>query len=581
MNKYFFVTLVGIPLAWAQSTPLSYRLQIDPLKDPHGIRISGTVSTQETATTDFRVLINYGSGKSLRLVENLSFTDPKGTILQSESIKPGLWRVQHQPQEEIYFSYRLRTDPSAHGLSMEMPGGGEMPYMDENLFFTFGYLSFVRPLTSQTGPVMIEWDVPRGWKVATPWPMIGPQATIPVLTDLLLNYVAAGHYVRTSRKLNNFEFEVVWFGKERFHSKTTDQFAKTFETANRLFGEVPTRKYLLIFKPIARMGHMEASPKFDSMQFNVPKQSSPKDLLSPKNRPELLRMLTVLAHEYTHTWGRKRPKPEKLEDNEEPEAGGELRWFKEGFTDYFARLVLFQAGIMNAEEFATAMHEAYLGLKSHSAYGKTSLIEASQQFFESDDMRRFSYLGGSLLALKLDWDLRNSKSEQPSRTLAAFMKNYFGERHKSSQDDPSLDELLGIWKKFGGDSYDLNQAVKTPFQFDFYGLLASAGVQAVGEKKSYSYDAAVEIESGQLKATLVGPMARAQGLRQNDIILKVEGSAIKQAREFYKRLSGEPKPVEIKRGPDTLVLNLYLLESTKKKLRIDKRRAFSRLKTIS
>lgn len=235
---------------------LSYRLTINPKDSPDSIQIQGTLSKTTDPIVDFSVLVNYGSYQSLNLVKDLNFFTPNGTALENKNQGPGRWQVQNPSSGDILFSYRLQTN---RNLDLEKPGGGEMPHLTQKLFFTLGAVSFVKPAAYKSIPVQLIWNIPKDWKISTPWPTTERLTLAPSTLNLANNYIAAGTSKNLIKQMENFQFEIAWFGKGKIPKSAIRQFSKVFETAHLLFGEIGTPKYLLLLKPLAPPGSMEGN----------------------------------------------------------------------------------------------------------------------------------------------------------------------------------------------------------------------------------------------------------------------------------------------------------------------------------
>lgn len=229
--------------------PVSYQLEIQPNGGRVGIEVTGTFRKPRGRDTEFGALINYGSGKNLKLIDGLEFKDEQGRPLRVSAPRNGVWKVHHPNRDAIHFSYRLRTDANAHGLTITMPGGGEMPHLDAKSFFTFGSVSFVRPKSLPALPVELHWKLPEGWAIATPWATEGFVTSVPSLADLADNYIAAGNIRTASRNLGDFSFEIAWLGDEPIEDAAVEQLAKVFGAANQVFGAPTTSKYRPFWPP--------------------------------------------------------------------------------------------------------------------------------------------------------------------------------------------------------------------------------------------------------------------------------------------------------------------------------------------
>lgn len=116
----------------------------------------------------------------------------------------------------------------------------------------------------------------------------------------------------------------------------------------------------------------------------------------------------LMAHEMFHSWN-----AGKL---------GEIRlempyWFTEGFTDYYARLLLLRARLISEQEYARdvdgSYHE-YLGSPVLHVTGK----RAREQFFEDPNLQRLAYLRGDFLALRWDQMIRQRSGGKESLDTA-------------------------------------------------------------------------------------------------------------------------------------------------------------------
>jgi predicted metalloprotease with PDZ domain len=111
---------------------------------------------------------------------------------------------------------------------------------------------------------------------------------------------------------------------------------------------------------------------------------------------ELDRFKDLLAHEYFHNWNNV-----KLGRLKEPETL--LYWFSEGFTDYYAYLLLLRSGLITLDEYIQRynrlIREYYL-----SPVRDASNQRVLQDFWNEDDVHDLPYRRGFLLAT--NWNAR-------------------------------------------------------------------------------------------------------------------------------------------------------------------------------
>jgi len=121
----------------------------------------------------------------------------------------------------------------------------------------------------------------------------------------------------------------------------------------------------------------------------------------------------LLAHEMFHSWN-----AGKL---------GEIQqetpyWFTEGFTDYYARLLLLRAGLISSEESARdvdSLYHEYLASPVLHVTGR----RVREQFYDDPGVQRIAYLRGDLLALRWDQLIRERSGGKES--LDAAMRGLF------------------------------------------------------------------------------------------------------------------------------------------------------------
>jgi len=109
-------------------------------------------------------------------------------------------------------------------------------------------------------------------------------------------------------------------------------------------------------------------------------------------------MTATLTHEIAHNWV-----PFKL--GTLPERGREVYWFSEGFTEFSARTVMREAGLMSQETFFAKVNEDLQNYYLSPA--RNAKVDALVDGFWTDpDIERQPYLRGFLLALNWEAEIR-------------------------------------------------------------------------------------------------------------------------------------------------------------------------------
>lgn len=123
------------------------------------------------------------------------------------------------------------------------------------------------------------------------------------------------------------------------------------------------------------------------------------------------RLEHLLTHELFHTWnGRRiqRQEPEEL-----------VYWFSEGFTDYYANLLSFRAGLQTFPEYV-AQYDSILR-QYYLSSARNAPNEAVKNAFWSDRaIERLPYQKGDILAHEWSLRIREATTEKSGRKPASF-----------------------------------------------------------------------------------------------------------------------------------------------------------------
>jgi predicted metalloprotease with PDZ domain len=185
----------------------------------------------------------------------------------------------------------------------------------------------------------------------------------------------------------------------------------------------------------------------------------------PERPFKLADLSRLVAHEFHHTWVHARYAP--------PDA---LRFFNEGFTDYYAFLVSARLGIIGWDRFGTELAERIDRLAANPLAGQMSLVEAGGPiFFESEEAGDLVYHGGTVLAALLD---RHLRAAGDSLGLDGFMRGFNNDPRWGWEHAPGLSDLVAAVASAAGDAYadTLRTRVTTPWSLDPVAAFAAEGV---------------------------------------------------------------------------------------------------------
>ncbi|HSG88817.1 MAG TPA: PDZ domain-containing protein, partial [Pseudomonadales bacterium] len=264
-------------------------------------------------------------------------------------------------------------------------------------------------------PVTVTLDLPEGWRVASgmaqpvPGTLQAPDydrlvdSPIEAGTFDLVEFEAAGIDVQ-------FAIHGTWDGDaERLQRDTT----ALMEAAAAVYGSdqpPPASRYLFLTHSQAGLGG--GTEYYNSTVVHV----DPRAWWDAKRYRGFLSLLT---HEFFHTWNVKRARPagiaryDYLEENYT-----DLLWVAEGLTSYYDEILLVRAGLLKVDAWRDKLAATIDGVVDRPAYGRQSLAQASFEAWtkgyhagadRAPDKPNRSvsfYAQGGLLGLVLDLEIR-------------------------------------------------------------------------------------------------------------------------------------------------------------------------------
>ncbi|NJO02686.1 MAG: hypothetical protein HC880_14265 [Bacteroidia bacterium] len=126
------------------------------------------------------------------------------------------------------------------------------------------------------------------------------------------------------------------------------------------------------------------------------------------------RFLSLVAHEYFHLWHVKRLRPVPLGPFDyEAENYTSLLWEAEGFTSYYEKLILYRAGLIDADKLMEEQVKRIHFIETRAGTGVQSLAESSFDAWikayrpteNSVNAEVSYYVKGAVIALLLDWEI--------------------------------------------------------------------------------------------------------------------------------------------------------------------------------
>ncbi len=463
----FLLLLAGCNSDVFDGTPkkLSYEVFVEP--DFNRIRIVGNVDHLKKGTYYFALPRTQGF-PSEHFVKYVTFSDVKGE-LDYEITELGEWKID-TAGDSLSFSYHINLQQALKYQAEAW--GGATTYMDESEAFINGSLSFMVPLIRNiAGPVDLSWNVPDGWHVVTPWSAEVKTVQIPSHYSLVNNYYVVyrgGSMIR--QNIQHLELNTVWLGEDDINDypAAASSIRRVVEAGLEFFGEDASKEGItLILSDSNAQNRFRASTEANSIEFNF-KRGMTFDRVWSNYQDGFLRLL---AHEIMHTWDR-REVEEASAYLHIREWGPNTCWLREGFTEYFAMLNLYNAGMRDLSTFVNTMQAIAEASYSSNNNGRYTLTNACASFFEDDEALNFIYTGGATLAFKLDLKLR--KASGGVKNLPEMMRLYMNAyRYK----EKTVESFVKMWEIYApANLHDVAASLMQPGTIDLEPELQELGL---------------------------------------------------------------------------------------------------------
>ncbi len=257
-------------------------------------------------------------------------------------------------------------------------------------------------------PISLEWkNIPPDWKVLG---SLGGDSHCTALKARVIK-VSSGLFVGgdirlMKRSVAGKSVFVATRGRWQFADESFASLVEQIPTAERQFWrDSPPPNFLVTLLPgDAAVGNYGGTALEDSFAL----------FMGPRAQLDFATKF-LLAHEMFHSWN-----AAKLGEVQQAQP----YWFTEGFTDYYARLILFRAGLITAEEYGTDVESTYREyLMSPLLHARTKKVE--EKFYADPDAQRLMYLRGDLLAIR--WDELIRKKSNGRASLDSAMRDLLHE----------------------------------------------------------------------------------------------------------------------------------------------------------
>ncbi len=504
------------------------------------VRISGLSSKQSTLSLAMVERYAYVMLPEPLLGGEIEATGALGNPLGLIREDPYHWTIAKGSEKEIKLRY---TVPLIHKSLPAIAGRDEyeQPYIAADHGLLVSGTLFVAPDRSPPASYRVRFETPLDWPVHCPWEETSSgdfaPATLGALWDDL---IAIGGWTLRETERRGMDLSIaIAPDQERLEQSAAPFIAEIVDAEIDLFGITPRDKYLVLFvTPIATQ--MAGSPKTGSITMSIP-------FGGQFSLPE---MSHLIAHEFHHTW-----------IHSICELPDELRFYNEGFTDYFAFLTCTRLGIMSWDRFADEMATKMDACTDNLAASVYSLSDAGgDPFFDDPVADKLVYSGGALVAALLDLELR---AADPGIRLEAFMRDFNNDSRWSWSSPPKLEDFLDGLARHLSDARvgHYSALITQPFVLNAALEFSRVGVEVnLGESDRLPAPGA---EFSGSRITRLNPAGAAGkiGIRRGDMIRSINGRSVFGPDEIFQAIAdsrGGTLRFEIERAGETVIINAAL-----------------------
>ena len=350
-----------------------------------------------------------------RFLSSIRPLNPGATIRKSSKNR---WVVEGVPAGE---AVKVQYDVYGHDLTVRTN------YFTPELALIVGAGTFLAPAPLQSEemkklPYRVQFlsDKP----VYSGLPGEGPNFVAGDYVELLDSPFLLGDLSSHAFTAGLLPHQLIQAGDPRYWdtTKSLKDTQKLIETVQKFWGEVPYQRYLIMNLITDTRGGLEHRNSTVVMT----------NRFATEKRKDYLGWLSLIAHEYFHTWNVKRLRPNSLRPFDfEQENYTRSLWVAEGITSYYDDLLVRRAGLSTRKEYLKALSEQLNRLLETPGRRHITLTDASfdawiRLYQPTDDLHNSNisyYNKGAVVAWLLDTEIR--QRTQGKKSLDDLMREAY------------------------------------------------------------------------------------------------------------------------------------------------------------
>lgn len=339
-----------------------------------------------------------------------AFQVSDGTSLPLRKTEKNRWVVQTASQPHILVRYRLYC----RELSVRTN------WVEKDWAFLTGANTFLTVSSMQASPHRIRLQLPHEWsEVATSLRTIADQDAYTIeaanFDELVDSPILMGTLRMESAEIGGKIHRLATAADDQQWDtrRAMQDAAKIIELQQKFWGVTPYESYIFLNIAAEAGGGLEHDNSSVLMTGRW----------QQKKREGYLGWLSLVSHEFFHTWNVRRLRPAALKkyDYEREQLFDEL-WIAEGITSYYDDLLVVRSGLMTKDEYLERLSKTIAGLQGTAGRKVQDLADSSRDAWiklyrpdENASNARISYyVKGAVVAALLDAQIQLKTGGQRS-----------------------------------------------------------------------------------------------------------------------------------------------------------------------
>lgn len=377
---------------------------IEPFYEINKVRFTVTMEFAGNRSGETKILLpgNYGGKNNLEGIKFLKPLSENTFIINTDKADQKI--IKHSPDENVKLYYQveeIRDD------DIEL-GNHFLVLLNKTYFHFIGETFFILPMWDwyNNYKILLAWNhMPFTWALANSF---GINEKVQNITASLSQFAGSiftgGDFRITKKQVGNNPVYLSIRGKWNFTDDQLLELLKDILTVERNFWRDHDFPYYLI----------SVIPIKGSEDYGSILRTNACAFYLTKERKIDFRLKKLLAHEILHIW-----LGEKIKFAEPEELSF---WFKEGFCEYYARLLLLRAGLITLDEYVDEYNKILYAYNTSSVRNDKN-ERVVNEFWTNINIMKLPFMRGDIIAHNLNAII--FKKSKGTKTLDDFMLDLY------------------------------------------------------------------------------------------------------------------------------------------------------------